>query len=57
MTSLGPGPEFDAIRELIARWGDAASGIGDDAAVLAVPSGEQLVVSVDAFVEQRHFRQ
>src|SRR4051812_23899919 len=56
MTKLGTGGEFDAIRAMIERWGDAASGIGDDAAVLAIPPGEQMVVSVDAFVEGRHFR-
>jgi thiamine-monophosphate kinase len=56
MTKLGAGGEFDAIRAMIERWGDAASGIGDDAAVLAIPPGEQMVVSVDAFVEGRHFR-
>jgi thiamine-monophosphate kinase len=55
-TPLGPGGEFDAIRELIARFGDTASGIGDDAAILDVPRGEQLVVSTDACVENRHFR-
>ena len=29
-TPLGPGPEFDAIREMLRRWGPQASGIGDD---------------------------
>lgn len=53
---LGTGREFDAIRALLARWGDRASGIGDDAAVLDVPAGEQLVVSTDASVEGVHFR-
>ncbi len=55
-TPLGPGKEFDAIRELIARFGDTASGIGDDAAMLDIPRGERLVVSTDASVENRHFR-
>jgi thiamine-monophosphate kinase len=55
-TKLGPGEEFDAIRDLIARFGDVASGIGDDAAVLDVPRGERLVVSTDTSVEGRHFR-
>ena len=54
-TPLGPGAEFDAIRQMLARWGDRASGIGDDAAVLRVPRGDSLVVSVDATVEQQHF--
>jgi thiamine-monophosphate kinase len=56
MTDLGPGAEFDAIRELVARWGPRARGIGDDAAVVDVPRGDQLVVSTDAAVEGRHFR-
>ena len=56
LTPLGPGREFDAIRELLARWGDRARGIGDDAAVLDVPAGEKLVVSTDASVEGEHFR-
>jgi thiamine-monophosphate kinase len=55
-TPLGPGREFDAIRELIARWGPRARGIGDDAAVLTVPDGAQLVVSTDGSVERVHFR-
>jgi thiamine-monophosphate kinase len=55
-TRMGPGPEFDAIRALVARWGRHAQGIGDDAAILEVPRGERLVVSVDAFVEDVHFR-
>ncbi|MBI3792840.1 MAG: thiamine-phosphate kinase [Gemmatimonadetes bacterium] len=54
--SLGPGREFDAIRALIAQWGETAQGLGDDAALLAVPSGAQLVVSVDASVEDVHFK-
>ena len=55
-TKMGNGREFDIIRDLLARWGDDAKGIGDDAAVFSVPRGEQLVASVDAFVENVHFR-
>jgi thiamine-monophosphate kinase len=55
-TLLGPGGEFDAIRELLARWGDRARGVGDDAAVLEVPAGERLIVSTDSSVEGVHFR-
>jgi thiamine-monophosphate kinase len=55
-TPLGPGAEFDVIRMLVERWGDRAVGIGDDAAMFAVPRGEQVVASVDAAVEHRHFR-
>ena len=54
--SLGPGREFDAVRRMLGIWGDAAGGIGDDAAVLDVPGGERLVVSVDSSVENVHFR-
>lgn len=55
-TALGPGAEFDVIRTLLERWGTLAVGIGDDAATFAVPRGEQVVSSVDAAVEHRHFR-
>ncbi|HEX5438672.1 MAG TPA: thiamine-phosphate kinase [Gemmatimonadaceae bacterium] len=55
-TALGPGPEFDIIRELLARLGGSAAGIGDDAALLTVPGGERLVVSTDTAVEDVHFR-
>jgi thiamine-monophosphate kinase len=54
---LGPGSEFDAIREMIARLGDTAHGIGDDGAVLEIPRGDRLVVSTDASVEHRHFKE
>lgn len=53
---LGPGKEFDLVRVLLAEWGKAAQRIGDDAAVLDVPSGERLVVSTDTSVEGIHFR-
>jgi thiamine-monophosphate kinase len=55
-TPLGPGGEFDLIRTMIARWGDRARGIGDDAAVLTTPAGEQLVLSTDTSLEDVHFR-
>ena len=53
---LGPGREFDVIRDLVRRWGTAARGIGDDAAILDVPLGTRLVASTDATVENVHFR-
>src|ERR1700730_3200886 len=53
---LGPGAEFDAIREMLAQWGDRARGIGDDAAALDVPQGEMLIASTDASVEDVHFK-
>jgi thiamine-monophosphate kinase len=53
---LGAGREFDAIRQMVARWGDRAIGIGDDAAVIALPRGDALVASIDSAVEDVHFR-
>jgi thiamine-monophosphate kinase len=53
---LGPGREFDVIRDLVRRWGDSARGIGDDAAILDVPAGSRLLASTDATVENVHFR-
>jgi len=55
-TALGPDGEFDAIRTLLDRWGARAVGIGDDAALVDVPRGDTLVLSVDSSVENRHFR-
>ncbi len=55
-TPLGPGPEFDAIREMLRRWGPRARGIGDDAALLDVPPQHHVAVSTDASVENVHFR-
>ena len=51
--------EFDLIEEIRARVdvarGDVALGIGDDAAVLDVPAGQQLVACTDALVSGVHF--
>jgi thiamine-monophosphate kinase len=55
-TPLGPGAEFAAIRDLLARWGPHATGIGDDAAVLSMRRGDRLVASVDTAIENQHFR-
>jgi thiamine-monophosphate kinase len=41
----------------VRRWGDTARGIGDDAAILDVPSGTHLLASTDATVENVHFRE
>lgn len=54
--ALGAGVEFDAIRAMLQVWGAQAAGIGDDAAVLALPVGESLVVSTDASFERVHFQ-
>lgn len=56
LTELGPGAEFDLIRALRERWGPLAPQIGDDASVLRPPRGDQLVVSMDAALEDVHFR-
>jgi thiamine-monophosphate kinase len=53
---LGPGAEFDLIRTMRLRLGPLAVGLGDDAAVLSAPRGEQVVLSVDAAIEGVHFR-
>ena len=55
-TALGGGREFDAVRTLLARWGDRARGVGDDAAILDVAPGARLVVSTDTSAEGVHFR-
>src|SRR5919204_896709 len=54
--NLGPGAEFDLIRELRDRWGELAPQIGDDASVVRPPRGEQLVISTDTAIEKIHFR-
>ena len=53
--TLAPGSEFDAIRAILRRLGARAKGIGDDAAVVSLPRGDSLVVSVDAIIEGKHF--
>lgn len=54
-----PLTEFSLIDRFFAaharRRGDVALGIGDDAAVVEVPPGEQLVVAVDTLVAGVHF--
>jgi thiamine-monophosphate kinase len=52
---LGPGPEFDRIRAIVARLGPDATGIGDDCAILPI-AGTHLVASIDCSVEGVHFR-
>lgn len=51
--------EFQLIRHYFAGLTSASDGvvlgIGDDAALLAVPAGEQLVVTSDTLVAGRHF--
>ncbi len=56
--SLG---EFELIRRYFAQIADTSAdasvalGIGDDCAILDLPSGQQLVVSIDTLVEGTHF--
>ena len=47
---------IERIRELTAQpRDDVRLGIGDDAAVLAVPAGQELAVAIDTLVEGVHF--
>ncbi len=54
-----PMDEFDLIRRFFssagARRADVRIGIGDDAAVVDVPKGKQLVIATDTLVEGVHF--
>jgi thiamine-monophosphate kinase len=52
---LGPGAEFDRIRELTRVLGPRARGLGDDCALLTDFTGT-LALSTDISVEQVHFR-
>ena len=51
--------EFDIIRRYFsaagARRADVAVGVGDDAAVVEVPPGQQLVLAMDSLVSGVHF--
>lgn len=53
---MGPGGEFDIVRAMLERYGAHASGVGDDAAALALPAGDTAYVSTDVAVEGVHFR-
>jgi thiamine-monophosphate kinase len=53
--ALGPGAEFDRIRELARTLGSHARGLGDDCALLSDLSGT-LALSTDVSVERVHFR-
>ncbi|HKP48435.1 MAG TPA: AIR synthase related protein, partial [Gemmatimonadales bacterium] len=53
--ALGPGAEFDRIREIIQALGPQAAGLGDDCALF--PSGDTFfALSTDVSVEGIHFR-
>ncbi len=51
--------EFELIQQFFANSGtpraDVRLGVGDDCAILAVPTGKELVVSIDTLVEGVHF--
>ena len=52
---LGPGPEFDRVRAILAALGERGAPSGDDCAL--IPIGSQLLaVSTDISVEGIHFR-
>ncbi len=51
--------EFELIQHFFANSGaqraDVTLGVGDDCAILAMPTGKELVVSIDTLVESVHF--
>lgn len=53
--ALGPGPEFDRIREIFRLLGDQGAGLGDDCGLVRL-GGEFLAFSTDVSVEGVHFR-
>ena len=58
MTASPAGSEFDLIARIRARAGtrdDVVLGIGDDAALLAMPPGMALVVTTDTLNAGVHF--
>jgi thiamine-monophosphate kinase len=55
LADIGEFGLIDALRPMFAQGDRVIVGPGDDAAMLAVPSG-QVVVSTDLLVEGRHFR-
>jgi thiamine-monophosphate kinase len=63
VTRLGPGPEFDLIRRILAAAGSGAPGGADGGAVrvgpgddCAVVAGDGIALTVDMSVEGVHFR-
>ncbi|VAX10715.1 Thiamine-monophosphate kinase [hydrothermal vent metagenome] len=54
-----PLSEFELIQQFFSQSGakrsDVRLGVGDDCALLAVPAGKELVVSIDTLVEGIHF--
>lgn len=54
--AFGPGKEFRFIRRLIRKFGQLATGIGDDAALVHIPRDNMVAISTDTSVENVHFR-
>lgn len=52
---LGPGPEFDRVRAILAALGERGAPSGDDCALIPI-GGQLLAVSTDLSVEGVHFR-
>ena len=52
---LGPGPEFDRVRAILAALGERGGPSGDDTALISV-GGHTLALSTDISVEGVHFR-
>jgi thiamine-monophosphate kinase len=51
---LGPGPEFDRVRAILAALGEAGAPSGEDVALLSV-GGKTLALSTDLSIEGTHF--
>ena len=51
---LGPGPEFDRVRAILAALGEAGAPSGDDVALLSI-GGKHLALSTDVSIEGTHF--
>ncbi|HJR16738.1 MAG TPA: thiamine-phosphate kinase, partial [Gemmatimonadales bacterium] len=53
--ALGPGPEFDRIRDIMGQLGEGAAALGDDCGLFE-QGGEFVALSTDVSVEGVHFR-
>jgi thiamine-monophosphate kinase len=53
--ALGPGPEFDRIRDIVRVLGATGRGLGDDCGLIPTADGF-LALSIDVSVEGVHFR-
>jgi len=55
LSELGENAFLDELRSRFPARSDVPIGIGDDAAAVAVPDGEQVLLTVDVLVEGTHF--